>query len=112
MKPGRELDKLVAERVMGLDVSNPSSPMSCDVCHKDFYFDGSIKPYSTEIGAAWEVARKFTKLGYGITLTQLKDGQWHCLFDGKDSMNDFEAIGESEAHAICLAALKTNGVEV
>lgn len=107
MKPGRELDKLIAERVMGLDVSNPSSPMSCDVCHKDYYFEDSIKPYSTDIAAAWEVVEKLIQ--QEIYFEFRSDYAYSVSgYDGHNAMrmSNCDASGESFPHAICLAALK------
>jgi len=91
MEPGRELDALVAEKVMGWT-------------HYREEWGGvvpdSISHYSTDISAAWEVVEKmgpFTQLTAdiynGITV-------WHCSFSVVDSV---DAVTAPEA--ICKAAL-------
>ena len=89
MKPGRELDALVAEKVMGLAVAPRHCCGAqgyglgwddhCDGCDFNKYRleverDGGCIPtwkgteYSTEIAAAWEVVEKLLGLGYTLEL--------------------------------------------
>lgn len=94
MKPGRELDLLVAEKIFGWSPSQ-------------VYDKHSYLSYSTDISAAWEVVEK-VKSEYSVTIdTCLEhEGKWLCTF----AYHQVE--GDSAPHAICLAALKAKGVEV
>lgn len=93
LKPGRELDALVAEKVFGVDVG-------------DIYYDStmqeitnfSIPHYSTDISAAWEVVEKFGR----FDLILNGSGAWCAEFYGSWD----RSFGDSAPHAICLAALK------
>lgn len=72
MKPGRELDALVAEKVMGLPpfakailpklgrhIIADNSGASCLVCGRDVRDDDLCLPrYSTDIASAWKVIEK------------------------------------------------------
>jgi hypothetical protein len=68
---GRELDALVAERVMGLLVLPiPSDHPHTNYClaePKDALGDVTLLAYSADIAAAWEVVEKVTA-----------DGVWEC----------------------------------
>ena len=108
MQPGRELDLLIATEVMGWKVlshwdgegtiKHLIDENQCEVRPPD------IKPYSTDIAAAWEVVEK---LGSSITirgpsLKPLFGKYWRADF------NDWEfgwVYADSAPHAICLAAL-------
>lgn len=104
MNPGRELDALVAEKVMGIKVR-------CDILASGTILPivggtitKHIEPYSTDIAAAWEILSKFKKFS---------------VFQGEDVMVEISIgkFGKESAHAntvphaICLAALKVVGVE-
>lgn len=117
MLPGRELDALIAEKVMGI----PS---------RDVYLD-PVKHYSTDISAAWEVVEK----GFVESVVKLRDGRYYARpaqFDWNDKVDKeemicgydmdgttggyyeipiyekdtFGAISMTAPHAISLAALK------
>ena len=88
MEAGAELDRLVHDRIMG--------------------GQGEVRPYSTDIAAAWEVWRKLPRpkrLHVGA------DSVHHCMCGGSDSGADgqFEpAVWEKAdkmALVICQAAL-------
>lgn len=127
MKPGRELDALVAEKVMGwkftggfsTDPELGSDRWATDSNgHERFYQD--VPYYSTDIAAAWEVVeilsdrfdfRVHTRAGY--------TGKWVAFgYNPQKSKEmqegDFQygVFKSSLPHAICLAALKTVGVDV
>lgn len=107
MKPGRELDALVAENVFGIE-STTISPTGIDVLVKK----GTVRPiphYSTNIAAAWEVVERFSY--FTITQSKLDKELYHAEFKGRLG-EFFIAEGESAPHAICLAALKAVGVEL
>lgn len=103
LPPGRELDALVAEKVMRWTRKPHTS--GSDVLAR-FMPDGSIAagaeipPYSTDIAAAMEV-----RIKAGVTnLVWIDDGRVMARFGSGE--NDV-VVGQTEAHAICLAALRT-----
>lgn len=103
MKAGRELDALIAEKVMGLD--GPQYP-DCPTCGSANYCrETPYLPYSTEIAAAWEVVEKLkTPDVYLEVLSHKGEPHWVCrIIGGKDPIG---AGAETAPHAICLAALK------
>jgi hypothetical protein len=94
MKPGPELDHLIARDVMGSSI---------------------VKSYSTDLNAAFDVARKL-----GVTLIPIEGGQWFALVgpsSGWKSPGEFleflskadfarsgAAVADSPAYSICIAA--------
>lgn len=91
MKPGRELDALVAEKVMGWKrILSPEDARKCLNAHSDIppaervfqitelmdtwvnpagkTFRGELPEYSTDIAAAWEIVEKLKALGYGYCI--------------------------------------------
>lgn len=128
MKPGREFDALVAEKVMGckglgfksLTQIDPNTLdyQSCDCPGHPHAIEWNdmggrryaLKHYSTDISAAWEVVEKLSRNGcYGFDLgwTSSTNGKpWHATFAGG---RDAHAWAETAPHAICLAALKAVG---
>lgn len=159
MKPGIELDALVAEKVMGIDplsvnqsgytygappvdmwiddtdfptraknalydngikrLSDLTGKGEIDICRIDgvggetlrkisaivpFLPIGFIKPYSTDISAAWEVVERLDGT-YEPTIERHGPG-WTAWFDSAS------AWAETAPHAICLAALKACGVDI
>jgi len=137
MNAGRELDALVAEKVMGCKWgefhNTPDEPgrwedhkflvdpdgnkvavrwktknlLTWDMCH--YWPSRPLRPYSTDIAAAWEVVEKFISEGVSIYRDdrQPSKGKWYALFgDGCGVEADTVPL------AICLAALKAVGVEV
>jgi len=119
VKPGRELDALVAEKVFGAVVSwdkyaggnHPHSPSintpECPSCGYDGHWDHDAVPnYSTDISAAWQVVDRLTEVFADMELTVDK-GMWECLFDTREIVPEhFLAGADTAPHAICLAALK------
>lgn len=109
LKPGRELDALVAEKVMWwhkYEDSNPKATIrtigdtedhKCKFCGS---FEGhDIKPYSTSIEAAWEVVEKLIESDDWVDFSL----EYEPTF--KWSANEI-IYGETAPHAICLAALR------
>ena len=72
MEPGPELDRLVAERVMGWRslkeyiLIGEGGPFVSGV-----YYDGKLWSPSIDIAAAWEVIRRCNELGWAFELTQV-----------------------------------------
>jgi hypothetical protein len=95
MNAGRELDALVADKVMGVPLT------SGNVCIHDH-----MPHYSTDIAAAWVVVDKMAAKNWNW---MLQPG-YATFAMTKDSGGS--AFGSSVQHAICLAALKAIGVTV
>lgn len=120
MKPGRELDIAIAEKVFGAKVENlsqkhgwridfKSNMVECnDFIKSDAGIEGSkLKPFSTDIAAAWKVLEKFshTRLWFNSHFQK-----WICEW-ARPSTPPFvtiivSAAGDTASHAICLAALE------
>lgn len=106
LKPGRELDALIAHKVMGLEVHN-----GFEVVGEGAFRAPSrafpVKRYSTDIAAAWEVVDSLRSRfeGFYWNLNETYDGMWTVNFWPKGS----ELNGDTAPHAICLAALKAVG---
>jgi len=128
MPAGRELDALVAEKVMGWcitawndgepwgnrEVFPPFEPINgipadCDcISHSEA---GEPPHYSTDIAAAWEVIEKAFRSGFGLTyLEYLEPPQWHCnsgLPCDEFGCDELCATANTAPLAICRATLKT-----
>lgn len=125
MKPGRELDRLVADKVMG----GPT-------VYEDIKGYSFIPCYSESIADAWLVVEKLrtdldnvarghmapAAMGWGFRLETctetLSSAKWEAKFPMNCSCPPFEemnedatAIGDTAPHAICLAALKAVGYD-
>ena len=95
MKAGRELDALIAEKVMGLIFRKRGG------CPK---FDDDVPHYSTRIQDAWLAVEKMWEIGcFHIALIQTDDG-YECDFD--DMRDTHSAAADTAPLAISLAALK------
>ncbi len=106
LKPGRELDALIGEKLFGVRyefvhddymIPDPEDPIAYDVCPH----------YSTDITAAWQVLEKLMSMTkqQDIHLEHL-EGEWgvstcHELGEWKDWVR-----AETAALAICRAALQ------
>ena len=108
MKPGRELDALIAEKVMGLDppMAQPSGRRI-----KGFWSEWDGLPhYSTSIEAAWEVVEKIKDLRehetFHIEWTGCNWEAGYMQYESYEPPSHDVVVGETPAHAICLAALK------
>jgi hypothetical protein len=102
MKSGRELDALVAEKVMGIKdvrITKGLGPVY-DFTGTQGMPRKTVPHYSTDIAAAWDVINQHH---FAINLHRV-GAAWYVKLDG-----EFEAAGESAPHAICLAALKAVG---
>ena len=107
----RELDALVAEKVMGLRIGKFQAD-HCDDCGPE--------RYSTSIAAAWEGVEKMRARDERLTFFEMgsepKGKLYYCQFDFWKEPDAAYATATakdpSPARAICLAALKAVGVEV
>lgn len=135
MKAGRELDALVAEKVMGCKIVWPPSPLEAGLDQAEYERRRRLNPdptcgceegshlfcaddggarlmqYSSSIEAAWEVVGKMTarpgfELDCQITPATGSNGlEWYCNF-GDSRHGEY---GKTAPLAICLAALKAVG---
>jgi hypothetical protein len=120
MKPGRELDALVAEKVMGINPLLFGSLVDYKMPNGSIVtLPYECKSYSTDIAAAWEVVEKLTQ--FKFKLDQDGFSSWNAFFleeqeqdDGPAWHEDIEYEGNADTapHAICLAALKAVGVDI
>jgi hypothetical protein len=114
MPEGREMDALIAEKVMGLNVKPVFHPknelkfMPGFVWrYEDAWEHPEIKDYSTDIAKAWEVVEK---LNTHIIIERLEYREdWYCEISGI-SNSAGEQLHSTTAPtaplAICRAALK------
>jgi hypothetical protein len=107
LKPGRELDALVAEKVMGLLVIEPLR-----LYYRHPTVTDEIPEYSTEIAAAWEVVEKIKTQVKAETDSRdftimYVDNKWLVGWALEyDGGMDKLVSADTAPHAICLAALK------
>lgn len=103
MKPGRELDLLIANKVMG---------WKCTMIHSQY---GDREPechhcprYSTGIAEAWLVVEKVSGCEFSLSYSDgLMAPYWRAEFFIDSGDGGWAcAGGESAPHAICLAALE------
>lgn len=118
MKPGRELDALVAEKVMGWVRPAMDSPYIVDdpIHGKLAYLSGEIPHYSADIAAAWEIIEKL-RGGYHVTLESF-GSHWRCDISvitasvASGTKGNGQGRADTAPMAICLAALKAKGVTI
>lgn len=110
MKAGKELDALIAEKVMGWKPEYPGGwphpPKDAPYRKRCLDKEGCtvILPFSTDIAAAWEVVEKI-KANHALTIhAESLSGGWLIHID-----RDIKIGGATAPHAICLAALKAAG---
>lgn len=120
IEPGRELDVLVAEKVMGwrahtiwgTDYEVGSGEPVRRICYAPYY--------STDIAAAWDVVQKMREDRRKV-LVHWENGQtsayneefWEVEISGPLRLDAaFRAHADTAPHAICIAALRAVGVEV
>jgi hypothetical protein len=133
MKPSRELDFLIAEKVMGLDLEKymtmPPKPTGAYAKSRNPFVIEEVPHYSTDIAAAWQVVEKVgpkiikNECEYVFVIRFYEHGfgergpigrHWEVgwfQFD-YDQVDSIEAKSECVPFAICLAALKAVGVEI
>lgn len=117
MTPGRELDALIAEKVMGFKVESQEEhawgirPLQKVIVHyiKDC---GELPAYSTDISAAWEVLERINSINSNLVMipstnTIGEDGE----MDPHDYGYNWFVDGITMPHAICLAALKVLDIQ-
>lgn len=103
LKAGRELDVLIAEKIMGLHVIQAQNG--------DFVLDDGrpqgLRAYSSDIACAWEVVGKLLEHAY--TAVQIEGLHYHGY---KCTVGVSDGFADTAPMAICLAALKAvSGIE-
>lgn len=108
--PGLELDKLIAEKVLGWRKYNKDNPIPASDRFSLERFewrdeDGSgpvfVNYYSTDIKAAWDLVEKFR-----LTVRPLGEIGWTAVKKWcDDEMIMLQNSSPTAPHAICLAAL-------
>lgn len=130
METGRELDIVVAEKVMGWFWQNPFSqyaevkllvpPIGDKKRHWGGVYDNGIPDwlpnYSTNIADAWQVLEKLDS-EFKVEIRSIDDScefvenKWTCSFKNKISAKVCRVYAETAPHAICLAALGAMGYQ-
>lgn len=111
LEAGRELDALIAEKVMGwtphcqnpahyVEVANSTSEMSV-IQEVVAYW----RP-STDIAAAWQVVEKLRAAGWFYSLSDAVEIPEYIVMFYQPDSPDAQAMDESAPLAICRAALK------
>ena len=112
MKPGPELDALVAKGVMGWNwqIDSPTAHLRyCTVPTKKMPDTRRLFSPSTDIAAAWEVVEHWTNDGGWFVMTfRHFDNDWYCSL-GK---HDNDVIADTMPLAVCLSALKAAGEDI
>lgn len=130
MEAGRELDALVAEKVMGwhsrITPEIPTYPLigpdravpPGETLTKDRGYK-EIPHYSTDIAAAWDLLKHLDTQGVWVyNLSNACENSWSCTLcqrvgPGYSGLTYHQVwLVQTAPHAICLAALKAVGVEV
>lgn len=128
MEAGRELDRLVAEKIFGRDPMNARHGLHKDgdiEYHWGYPLGHDVAPYySTNIAAAWEVVEKLYADGYWAELQTPwnepggEANQGHScgftpfLTTGWNGVPDHWTPAPTMPLAICLAALKAKGIDI
>ena len=111
MEPGKELDVLIAEKIMGGKI------------HENFHVEWppmrgifKLPEYSTSIDSAWQVVDKLKEKMCELTFDFGYDDRIWATFTVAGIYDElhpsFQAEGETAAHSICLAALLYVGHKV
>ena len=122
LQPGHETDALIAQS-MGLEVTEteeecPSFAPGATwrgeyyavTCYwetmpgREATCDDSLRPYSTDIAAAWVVMHWLRERGYGVILSDVRSGSWTCEIDRADWRGSEVWTADSAPLAICRAA--------
>lgn len=123
LQAGRELDALVAEKVMGLapeqwpfvcevDKHDTAGDVWCSDCQEETDKTARVPlHYSTDISAAWQVVERLHEKGYALTLHNEPDEDagytWGASVGGDSADAFVESWEDTAPMAICTAALRT-----
>lgn len=115
MNAGRELDRLVAEKVMKYTICAGENikfqgPFGAERFWVELYSGPEwLKPYSTDLKCAWELIEKLqSSNNLNCRIINDRNTVMVSFFD----TNEWDAeTAVTAPHAICLAALKAVGYE-
>lgn len=119
---GRELDVLIAEKVMGqtdlahlqgcyeestLPDGDGYEGFFCPRCKRSASDTGPCAPsYSSNIAAAFQVVERMNELRYSVSI--YSQGSWRVEFEDRtDNLTEYRAFGDTLPLAICRAALES-----
>lgn len=109
MKPGRELDALVAEKVMGwrwfTDEFNPRPVLVPPGMPRQ----SALPSFSTDIAAAWEVVERLRGMEPELSWNDEARCWIVGFWKGPSAPSTIHGSSDSAPNAICLAALKAVG---
>jgi hypothetical protein len=108
MNPGRELNELIAEHVMGISKEDIEQWRK-DANHHNplVQIMDALPTYSTNITWAWSVVEKLLKEKHYVDI-EMGDSEGSAYVAVEiDYVNN--TVGQTAPHAICLAALKAVG---
>lgn len=115
MTSGRELDALIAEKVMGWIVAHSSEGFyrwkpKPDNPNSYSEWQEGLPHYSTNIADAWHVVEKLKEYGNVVEVKCFRSGSVDVQVRG-GNINDIRGAGNADTAplAICLAALKAVG---
>ncbi len=124
MKPGIELDTLVAEKVLNwsqkiinkgaIASENEIIPWGVLEWSNENGEQTTLPAFSTNISDAWQIVEHLQNLGYFFSLKMI-ESRVNCFFQnsaGKKFESGLYEEGVTTPEAICLAALKIKGVEI
>jgi hypothetical protein len=102
VKAGRELDLLVADKVMDLNIWRDGRMIYYKTEGMAY---NRVPFYSKKIAAAWLVVEALNRRGLLIDLASSTDGKtWVCTFEDDDQQ--YEATADTAPLAICLSAIR------
>lgn len=106
MNPGRFMDQIVAERVLGLRVEETADHNGIDHLWLKDRLDLSgavpLPRYSTDIEDSWEVLERLIWDSFSVRLSFDKISNWSLWLDDQCIVSFLTTA----PHAICLGALK------
>lgn len=108
---GRELDALIAQKVMGIRVLPAMQTVPVhEIAKVDRTFHPGgipadyVAPYSTDIDAAWLVVDNLDRFDFCLSRDRRRDDRVLCYFATQRAT--YTAVAPTAALAICRAALK------
>lgn len=105
MKAGRELDALVADKIMGLKVYGQFH-------ENDRGVRIHVPRYSTNIEDAWKVVEKMENTHRFSLHRTVKENGWQVIFWDIETDAHRSLVAETAPLAICLAALRCKGIDI
>jgi hypothetical protein len=114
MKPGPELNALVAEKVMGWKTNWLKTDWWEEINPNTHHHKGLVKDFnpSEDMSAAWEVVEKMKQKYFcEIAMSETEDGNWHWMarfilvLTEPYTVKTFRVVSPTAPEAICKAAL-------